>query len=340
MPDSGPDQLQLQISKGIIRNLYLFQGPEEWLKEKALEGIKSTLFREGGAELNSSTVDGTETPGGEILMLAQTAPFLALRRLVIVKNAEEMPIAEEKTLAEGLPNLPSFSCLILMHQGKASRKNPVPARIPEGQIITFWPPFPSQLPSWISREAARQGKNIDTEAARQLSELFPSSLQDLSSEIDKLVLYVHDSPRIRLSDVQDLAGSGGTATQWELDSCLQERDIKGALLKVRALLKQGRSPESILPVLHKTLKTLLLAKVMEEQGTPVGELLKHFGIRGKTREGHFAKGVRLYNRGELERSLLRLERCEWDVKTGALEGETALTILLLKLSARQGVNQL
>jgi DNA polymerase-3 subunit delta len=330
-------QLQSQIAEGKIRTLYLFHGPEEWLKEKIVDQMKAKLFPDAGGELNINVFDASEASGAEIATVVQTAPFLASRRLVVVKNVEQMPVGEAKILADGVVDLAPFSCVILMHKGKANRKDPLPARVPENQLFTFWPPFPSQLPGWIIQEAARHGKKIDQEAARALAELIPGSLQDLASEIEKLALHSHGSLHITLSDVEQLVNPSGAASPWELEASLQQRDLKGTFAKVNAILRQGKPPEVVLNSVERTLRTLLVAKSLEEAGTSPEELPKHFGIRGKTREEDFRKGLHRYKRGELENSLLRLERCEWDIKTGGLPGEIALKVFLLKL-LRQGLN--
>jgi DNA polymerase-3 subunit delta len=335
--ESSFDQLQSQIKKGKIASLYLFHGPEEWLKEKIVVQIKTALFPTGEGELNTNTFDAAEADGAEIAASAQTAPFLAERRLVLVKNADQMPAAQARVLGEGLDDLLPSTCVILLYKGKADRKDPLAARVPENQLFTFWTPFPSQLPAWIIAEASRQGKKISRDAAGALAELIPASLQDLSMEIEKLALHADKGATITRADVEELTDAAETSTPWELESSLQQKDLAGVFRKLNTILGQGKPTEMLLGGIERTLRNFLLAKCLEEAGTPAEELPKYFGIRGRTREDDFKRGLRRYKRGELENALLRLERCEWDIKTGALSGEIALKMFLVKL-LRQGVN--
>jgi len=330
MPESDSDRLLSQISKGSLHPLYLLQGPEEWLKERIVEHLKTKLFTDANKDFNFSTFDGAQHGAGEILTCVQTAPFLADKRLIVVKNCQEMSSAESKILSQGLEDLPSFSCLVLLYNGKADRRDPVPARVPQSQVFTFWPPFPSQLPNWIAREVGRLGKKIDPDAARVLADLFPS-LQELSSELEKLILYIQDSPRIELSHVQELSNSIGTASLWELDSSIQARNMPETLTKTNSLLKGGRPPEVILSSLERMLRMMLLAKALEEEGVSAKDITSQFGIRGITREEAFIRGLRRYRKEELTNALLKTERCEWEIKSGVLNGEVALTLLLVKL---------
>jgi DNA polymerase III delta subunit len=117
--------------------------------------------------------------------------------LVIVRSADEFSAPEARLLGENLSSIPASTCLIFLYDGKANLREEIPAHVSShGAIVTFWTPFPNQLPMWVRDEAKLRGKTITTDAAMALAESC-DDLQGISNELDKLSLFVGKKNRDR-----------------------------------------------------------------------------------------------------------------------------------------------
>ncbi len=75
------------LNAGRIAPVYLFFGPESYLRREAVKRIGDTLLSGGSDDIDYTAVDAEKTTLGDIVSLARMVPFLAEKRLLVVKNA-------------------------------------------------------------------------------------------------------------------------------------------------------------------------------------------------------------------------------------------------------------
>ena len=72
------------IKEGKLRGAYLLEGTEENIKAAALSALRKKLLPEGLEELNENLLDNPPTDA--LIAAAETLPFLADQRLVVVRE--------------------------------------------------------------------------------------------------------------------------------------------------------------------------------------------------------------------------------------------------------------
>jgi DNA polymerase-3 subunit delta len=325
-----PDQLGSQIHSHKLEPLYLFDGPEPWLKNRAIDQIIDAVLPAEARDLNLDRFSGTSADGSQVVNAAQSLPFLAERRLVLVNSTEEFSTKDQKIIAEGISNLPTSTCLIFLYQGKASLREEIPAMVSSlGSLVTFWTPFENQLPSWIIQEVKNRNKTINWDAARALAESC-SSLQEISGELDKLFLFVGKKPQITLTDVQQLGLPDSTGDYKELEDAIWNRNLPEALFQAELLADLGKRGESIFPILTRVFRMLLLGHTLKnEKKAGLTEIYTGVGVRGKLRQNLFNMGMRHYSKGDLQSNYGRVVQADFDLKTGGLPSRMAVSLLLL-----------
>ena len=100
------------LSQGKIPSVLLFEGEEEHMKQSAFDALQKKLLPEGLEELNRTLLDAPETD--QIIAAAETLPFMADRRLVVVRNHPALigRAEADDRLAEYLPSVPPSSVLL------------------------------------------------------------------------------------------------------------------------------------------------------------------------------------------------------------------------------------
>ncbi len=332
MPVIKSDQLESSIRSGKIGTLYLFDGPENWLKDRAVQQIIKKLVPDEAKDFNLERFDGNSCTGAQIVNAAQSLPFLGDRRVVIVQATEELAVADARAVAETLSNLPESTCLVFLNDGKANIRDEIPAQVTSiGSIVTFWTPFPNQMPAWVTSEAKLRGKTISYEAAMMVAE-HCTDLQQIANELDKLCLYVGSKTTIDGTDVRAHGFPDEEGDTKQLEEALWTRNLGEALLQGRLLSEVGVRGESIFPICERVFRTLLLAHCYQsEKKMGLEQIYAAFNMRGKTQQANFLKGFKSYKPVELRSAIEKILQADFDLKTGRLPSEMAVSILLMNL---------
>ena len=73
-----------QVKKGNIQPVYLMEGTEEYIKQQAVRQLCAKLLPAGLEELNLT--DLTDPEADALIAAAETLPFMADRRIVIIRE--------------------------------------------------------------------------------------------------------------------------------------------------------------------------------------------------------------------------------------------------------------
>ena len=90
-----------EIRTGQLKQIYLLCGDEAYLRRQYRDRIKDALMGEGDL-MNLHCFEGKGIEPGEVIDLAETMPFLAERRVLVIENSGFLKKGGE-ALAEYLP---------------------------------------------------------------------------------------------------------------------------------------------------------------------------------------------------------------------------------------------
>ena len=91
------------LSLDSLPPVLLFEGEEEHLKQCALESLRKKYLSEGMEDLNETVLDAPDTD--QLIAAAETLPFLADRRLVIVRNHPALLLPVQKSHSGRKPSV-------------------------------------------------------------------------------------------------------------------------------------------------------------------------------------------------------------------------------------------
>jgi len=335
------EQLTASHRAGKLTHLLLFDGPEAWLKRRAVHRIIEQYLPPEARDLNLDRLDANDCSAADVITPAMSLPFLSEKRIIVVQSPDEFSAADSKAIGAVLPRLPASTILIFLVNGKAGLREEIPAHVNSaGAVVTFWTPFPNQLPGWIVEECRSRGCVISFDAARILGEAC-GDLEEISGELDKLILYVGKKKKIDASDIYETGIPGGTGDFRDLEKAAWNRDLGQTLNQVRLLSEMGIRAEMIFPVFERIFRTLILARYYKDgKGWGIAEIYSTLGFRGRTRQALLDNGLRLYHSGEIKESLNRIIQAHMDLKTGVLPGDLACTLLALALLGKQKAGRL
>jgi DNA polymerase-3 subunit delta len=265
--------VSLSPEKALKHRLVMLSGDEEALRRR---GLTELLSAAGVAadDFDLERMDG-DSPPGQWAASAGTSPFLAERRVVIVRHLLRADI--EKGKASGFENLPGTSLLILVadeesgdesKQGRltTARKGWERLVSAAGGLVVAFDSNPKDLRESIKNEVARLDKTISDRAAETLGEMVGGSVSRSIEELEKLAVYVGDERAIREGDVKTVVMPSREWSVFRLVDSVVDGDVAEALRQLRDMVGSSEKAEdvafrSILPMLGRHLRLIWQARV-------------------------------------------------------------------------------
>lgn len=141
-----------------FRSVYLLYGEEAYLKNQYRHKLLDALLSEGDT-VNCNVYENADVPLREIIDLAETMPFFADHRVIVVngsglfkKNGEE--------LAAYLPGIPESTVMIFTEQEVDKRSKLYKAAKEKGRAVEFAPQDEETLIKWILSLLKKEDRNI------------------------------------------------------------------------------------------------------------------------------------------------------------------------------------
>ena len=317
--------------------LYIFHGPDDFTCNETIAALQAAMGDPSLADLNM-TVFERDTTLGEIRHNTDSMPFMADKRLVIVKgyiSAIKGKSREIEALVDYLGNVPATTDLVLVEADILDKRSPVlkAATAANATISVFAGPNRNNLQGWVFNRVKDNGAQIDSGAAQLLGQLVGPNLRTLNSEIEKLTLYVGEDRPIQRQDVELLVPYTEDAENFGLANAIGQQNAQRAYDQLHKMLDEGKHPMAILGSIATQIRGLLEVKDMAERGMSPREIAEK-----KEWKNDYAAKMRLreasrFSMGRLEEILALLLEIDLSIKTGRIDGLLALDMLIARLCA-------
>lgn len=310
-----PQEFETLIKKGTIPPVCYLYGEESFLLERSARSLLERAIDPSLKDFNFNVFYGNESKGVDIVDAAQTLPMFAERRAVLVKRAESLTAAACETLLPYIHNPATSTCLIFTGSKIDQRKKFFLDLKKNGMLVEFKRIYDNKLSSFIQGESSVHGKPIESAAADLLSFLIGNNLQELSSQIEKLIVYVGSRPRITLEDVRTIASSSKSFTVFELAKYLCLRDLQNALKSLDTLFRNGEETPMMIGALARHFRQLWRVREMLDHKAAKSDIAKEVGINPYFLDDMIAQ-AKNFGRGALRGIFDELYRCDLASKTG------------------------
>jgi DNA polymerase-3 subunit delta len=302
------DALKKNILSGSIAPVYLFYGPESYLKEEFAEMIKTAIFpSENDAAYNTHILYGPDLTPGDLVSKASEYPMFTSKQLIIVRQFDKIKKLSTKELQK-------------QHQEKFSRYILSPAeftvlvldadqidkkeieKAPFNELKIYRHDFPTiKTPEiFASGRAKASGWSFEPDALKAFTAYIQPSAREICQEIEKIIMYASargPEKRITAGDVLDCVGISRTYNVFELEKALAERSLRlcsgiSLMIMEQEGLKEGLG--NIVRFLTTFYIRLWKLSLPEIKQLPPSEIAKMLGMYGK--QEYFVKNYLAYTR--------------------------------------------
>lgn len=281
--------LPKRISAGDVPVAVLLFGQDQGLVEESAAMVRQRLFEEAQAEFNLELFFGGDLQAERFLNSCQAYPFLASRRLVILKEADRLSTTNVKTVTNYLKR-PSPSTLLLVLAGNLEAKSPLRKQFETDKTawcIPFYPLEGRALRQWLETQLRQDGFRVDTDVFPYLTEHLAGDTRNTRQELDKLRLFMGHKKQIALEDVLAMVGTTTTYSGFGLSAAVTSGQLPEALAILEKLLESGEEPILLLGTLSQRIRRLNQCNELLSEGMATMSVAAKLNIFWKDQELFF-----------------------------------------------------
>jgi len=313
-------------------SVLLFTGKEKYLKERAINELRSRLLDSSSGELDYKVLYGSDTSADEIISSAGTMPFFSSKRLIVVKDFDELSKEDISKVATYIKNPNQHACLVI-DSDDASILDDSPSMARYAKVLRFSSFSDTELSAWIKKYLSIQGKTIEDDAMDILKEFKGADSLSLSQELDKLVTFINKRKSVTRNDVENLVGKSAVTSAFDIASAIGDRDASRAIGIVHELTSSGKKPYEIIGILSWFFKRILKAKLLLEAGDTEYSVSQKLRINRRSAEEFFTHAYS-FSAKEIESKMKILLNADLGVKRPKYRASLIMELAIIKLCLR------
>ena len=218
-----------------IKPVYVLCGDDAFLRDAHRQEIATQVVKDADPQVAVTTFDA-DAELADVLDELRTVPFLAERRLVIVRDADRFITKHRKPLEEYLGSPAPTASLMLIVSSWQSATNLAKRVAKIGQYIDCSLPARGSLLPWLQKAAGRRAKKIARDACELLEHWIGNDRMALDGEIEKLSLFVGRREQITIEDVSTVVTSTAGPSAYALTNAITAGDVVAALEALAGML--------------------------------------------------------------------------------------------------------
>ncbi|MBB3108953.1 DNA polymerase-3 subunit delta [Paenibacillus phyllosphaerae] len=330
---------------GTFRPVYVLYGQDRYRMRQFVAGLTEKLLPEEERELGLVKFDMSETPVEEAVAEADTLPFFASRKLVIIRDQSVLTAAasakeggkidhQTASLIEYINNPCDTSVIVfqVMAEKMDERRKVVKLLKEKGACIAFAELNEHELLQWTMKRAEEQKRTMRREAAELLLARTGKNMQQLAQEVDKLCLHAGEGGAIDELTVEKLIATTVEEDVFALIDAMASLQVDRALKLYADLLLRREEPIKIAALIASQLRIMLQVKELEQQSYSPQQMAGQIGIH-PFRVKLASEKARKFKVATLGKHLNAIADLDYRMKTGQVDKTLGLELFLLSLAA-------
>ena len=323
--------LNEDLKSGQLNKVYLLYGDEAYLKKQYKEKLRSAIVSPDDT-MNYAYYEGKGINVNEVIDLAETLPFFAERRLILMEDTGFFKSASED-LATYLKEMPDTTFFIFVETEIDKRGKLFKAVQSVGRAVELGRQDEATLLRWVLGSVKREGKQMSEQTARQFLAKVGTDMENIRKELEKLFCYAMDHEYITMDDVEAICTTQITNQIFDMINAVAEKAQKKALDYYYDLLALKEPPMRILFLLARQFKLLLEVKVMDRHGYGRKEIAEKAGLSPFV-VGKYQTQARAFSETQLRGIIEDAVETETSVKTGQLTDMLGVELFIVKYARR------
>ena len=323
-------QLNEDISSGSFKGSYLIYGEETYLRFQNRDKLLRALGC-SSSSMNFNRYEGESLVPASIIDMAETMPFLAERRVILVENSGFFKSGCPE-LADYLKKPSQTTLFIFVEKEVDKRKDIYKAVARTGFEIECVVQDEVMLKKWIASRVSAEGKSIAPPAQSRLIERVGTDMSNITTEIEKLICYCIDRKEITSEDIDAVCANYLTGRIFAMTDAISSQDRKRAMELYYDLLALKEPPARILALITRQFNLMLQIKEMTENRRSSSEIASAVKI-APFLVGKYQGWARNYSISQLKSALSYCASNDEAVKRGKLDYIISVEMVIIKCTS-------
>ena len=283
--------LNEDLKTGNIKQAYLLYGEEAYLKKQYRDRLTKAVLPEGDT-VNYAHYEGKGINVPEIIDLAETMPFFAEKRLIVIEDSGLFKNADAK-FADYIKSMPETVCFVFVESEVDKRSKMYKAVKDTGRVVELGRQDEKTLLLWLAGNIKREGRQIKQSTAEYMLSRTGTDMENLEREMEKLFSYTLGRNEITVADIDAICTTQITNKIFDMIEAVATRQQRKALDYYYDLLALKEPPMRILYLLARQFRLLL--QVKDEPGSRQKHHRKKSGTSSICGRKIHATEQKLYN---------------------------------------------
>lgn len=320
--NSGFEELRIQLKKNELKNLYLFYGEEEYIREEYVKKVIDIIPENPFAEFNTVKIEGAITDLDELDAILENFPMMAEKKTIIIKDSGIFKSAAEdmkKFWSAKLESLADYVVLIFSEKEVDKRSALYKSASKHGVTAEFSYLSEQDMINWATSEFFNNNKKISKNNAAYFVSLCSEDVASVKNEIDKLVSFCGEE--VTKSDIDRLVSKSLNIRIFEMTDGIMEKNMSKVMSVLSDLKNTKESPFRILYTLSSAFDKMLYAKLAEKDGMVYNDIVSNLKIHPFVAKKYIASANsfsetylidRVRSIAEIDLAIKQGEIAEWD----------------------------
>jgi len=319
------------IKNKTFQKVYLLYGEENYLKRQYKHKLKQGLVQEDDS-MNFMQMEGKDVNPKAVIDLAETLPFFADRRLILLENTGFFKNTCDD-LAEYM-NQVADTCTIVFVEDEIDKRSKMYKAVQKnGSVVEFTRQTSDIIMRWILSRLKKENKNITSDAMQLFLSKTGDDMENIDTELEKLLSYTFQKESITAEDVEAICTGQITNQIFDMVNAIAERNQKRALKLYFDLISLKEPPMRILFLIIRQFQILFQIKDLKELGYDQKTIaskvkIPEFAVRKNLGQ------IRDFSLEKLQQAIEDGIQAETDIKTGFMTDQLAVELFLIRYSSR------
>lgn len=323
-------KLAEEIKSGELKQVYILYGEEAYLRSQYKDKLKDALLGEADP-MNLHCFEGKDIKPGEVIDLAETMPFFAERRVIILENSGLFAHGGEE-LAEYLSAPAETAYFVFVEPTVDKRSKLYKAATAKGRAIEFKAQDEAILKRWILGFLKKDNKNITERDLELFLDKTGSDMTNIRGELEKLLCYCMGKDVITAQDIEAVCTRQVSSQIFDMINAVADKNQKTAMTLYYDLLTLKEPPMRILFLITRQFNLLLQVKELKNKGLDANAIGEKVGLAGFIARKYVSQAAK-FREDDLRRALSDCVESEEAVKTGRMNDVMSVELLIVKYSA-------
>lgn len=325
--------LNRELKEGTFHRVYLVCGNQAYLRLQNRDRLRAALLGDGD-EMNVSSYSGMDITAREVIDQAETLPFFADRRVILLENSvffSKKTSVESDALAAYIPEIPASAALVFVEEAPDKRKKLYKAIQKNGFVLNCEDLTPQMLGRWTAGLFQKAGLAIDGPTLNRFLETVGEDMMNIVSESDKLIGYCMGRERVTAQDIAAVCSPQLRDRVFDMIGAVSRRQKDKALSIYMDLIALRTPSQVILTLLQREYSRLLQVKELQEERKSEAEIASKIGLSPWIVKKNYLPVTRSLDSRRLARALQLCLQADQDYKSGRIDAGVAAEMTIIRL---------